>query len=512
MNAYENQPIQAPPPPPSSGSKKWIWWVVGIIGGCLVLTCCITLIAGIVLYSKGILNLPFLSGLSPNALAVNGEGSLVTGFTPDPYTTTIAGGGTTDASKLSLGSASGCIGFVTKSPTFSLNWTGPSSKLRIFSVAMTGADTTIIVRDPFGNWYCNDDAGDGSWDPLIDIFNAGTGQYDIWLGGHISGGSDTATLYVTEMDYTPVDPTGSNNIGIGSLDLEADPTNGTTDLYSGFLPDPFQITIVGGGNVDIYSANLGQDCTGYTASAPDYRINYSGSSPKLRIFFVSESGADTTLIVNDAAASWLCNDDFISGSGDPLVDIPNPATGQVDIWVGTYTSGDFTSGTLFVTETDMTPADISGILPGGSGTLNFTLDPTYGSVTVSDNSTPNPFLIDVISGGSVDVSSLTLGPDCTGFAANAPDFRFDYTGSASRLRIFYVATDGSNTTLIVNAVDESWYCNNDDPVSGTTNPMVEFSTPQTGRYVVWVGTYGSSTFSSGTLYITDLDFTPSHLP
>jgi hypothetical protein len=512
MNTYGNQPIQAPPPPPATGSKKWIWWVVGIIGGCLILSCCIALIAGIVLYTQGKLNLPFQSGLSPDTTAVNGEVSLVTGFTPDPYTTTITGGGTTDVSKLTLGSASGCVGFATKAPTFSLNWTGPSSQLRIFSIAMTGADTTMVVRDPAGNWYCNDDSGDISLDPMIDIFNAGTGQYDIWLGSHTSGGGDSATLYVTELSGSPEDPLGSNNGSTGSLELGADPTFGTTDLTSPFLPDPFQTTLVGGGSVDIYSANLGQDCTGYAASAPDYRINYSGSTSNLRIFFVSDTGSDTTLIVNDATGSWLCNDDFTSGSGDPLVDILNPVTGQMDIWVGAYTSGDSASGTLYVTEMDLTPADVGGGLPGGSGTLDYSLDPTYGSATIGDNSTPDPYSIDMISGGSVEVSSLSLGPDCTGFAANAPDFRFDYAGSASRLRIFYVAADGSNTTLIVNGPAAIWYCNDDDPLSGTTNPMVEISAPGTGQYDIWVGTYGSSNSGSGTLYITEQDYTPSLLP
>ena len=508
MNANGNQPMQAPPPPPASGSKKWIWWVVGIIGGCLILTCCIALIAVIVLYTQGKLNLPFLSGLSPNAAAVNGEGSLTTGFLPDPYTATITGGGTTDVSKLTLGSASGCVGFVTKAPTFSLNWTGPSPKLRIFSVTMTGADTTMIVRDPAGNWYCNDDAGDGGWDPMIDIFNAGTGQYDIWLGSDTSGGSDLAMLYVTEMDFTPVDPTGSG--GTGSLDVGADPTFGTTDLAIGFLPDPFQTAIVGGGSVDVYSANLGPDCTGYAASPPDYRINYSGSASNLRIFFVAESGSDTILIVNDAAANWLCNDDY--GGLDPLVDISNPATGQIDIWVGSYSSDGFPSGTLYVTETNLTPADVSGGSPGGAGTLDYGLDPTYGSATIGDGSTPDPYSLDIISGGSVDVSSLALGPGCTGFAAEAPDFRFTYAGSASRLRVFYVAADGTDTTIIINAADAAWHCNDDDPVSGTINPMVEFSPPGTGQYDVWVGTYGSGNFVSGTLYITSLDYTPSHLP
>lgn len=512
MNNYGNHPVLNPPNPPASGSKKWIWWVMGIIGGCLILSGCIALIAGIVLYSQGILDLPTLSGLSPDAAAVDGEVSLVAGFTPDPYTINITGGGTTDVSKITLGSASGCVGFVSNAPTFSLNWTGPSAQLRIYSISSTGVDMTMIVRDPSGNWFCNDDSGDISWDPMIDIFNAGSGQYDIWLGSHTSGGGDLSSLYVTELDYSPADPTGSNNIGTGSLDLGADPTYGIIDLASNFLPDPFQTTFVGGGSVDISSANLGQDCTGYAASAPDYRINYSGSSSKLSIFFVSDTGSDTTLIVNDASASWLCNDDFNSSSGDPLVDILNPATGQIEIWVGTYTSGDLASGTLYITERDLTPADVGGGLPGGSGTLDYSLDPTFGSATIGNNSTPDPYLIEMISGGSVDVSSQTLGPDCTGFTANAPDFRFDYTGSASHLRVFFVTADGTNTTLIINAPEAIWYCNDDDPVSGTTNPMVEITVPGTGQYDIWVGTFGSSDSSNGTLYITELQYNPSSLP
>jgi len=512
MAANGNQPIQTPHPHPASSSRKWIWWVVGIIGSCLILICSVALITGIVLYKQGKLDLPFLGSLSPNTAAVNGEGSLVTGFTPDPYSTTITGGGSTDVSKLTLGTTSGCVGFVTNAPSFSLNWTGPSAQLRIFSVAVTPVDTTMIVRDPSGNWVCNDNSADMSLDPMIDIINAGTGQYDIWLGSQTSGESDSATLYVTELDFTPLDPTGSTNGGDGSLDLGADPTYGTTDLFGGFSPDPLQIAVVGGGSIDVSLANLGPDCTGFAASTPDFRINYSGSSSNLRIFFVADSANDTTLIVNEASGNWLCNDDFISGSGDPLVDLPNPATGQIEIWVGTYLSGDFTSGTLYVTETDLTPADVGGAIPGGSATLDYSLDPTFGSATIGDNSTPDPYLNEVVGGGNVEVSSLSLGPDCTGFAANAPDFRFDYVGSASLLRVFFVAADGMNTTLIVNGTNATWYCNDDDPLSATTNPMVQISSPGTGQYDVWVGTVGSGSTSSGTLYITALDYSPSHLP
>jgi hypothetical protein len=509
MNTIDNQFIQTPPAPPVSSSKKWVWWVVGTIGGCLILSCCIALIAGIVLYSQG--KFPFSSGLNPDSTPINGEGSLATGFSPDPYTTSISGEGTIDASKITLEPASGCVGYVTKAPTFNLNWTGPTSTLRFFTVANSGTDTTMIVRDPSGNYYCNDDAGDGGWDPMVDILNARTGKYNIWLGSYSSGGSVSASLYITEQDFTPLNPTGINTSESIPLDLGATPTYGSVDLAGGFSPDPFEIAFVGGGSVDITSANLGPDCTGYTASIPDFRINFSGSASRLRIFFVSDSGSDTTLIVNDPNTNWFCNDDFTSGSGDPLVDIPNPAAGQIDIWVGTYSSGEYASGTLYVTGMDFSPTDIRAGLPGGTGTLDYNLDPTYGSATIGDNSSPDPFSVEVLAGGTVDISTLALGPGCTGFAAVAPDFRFNYTGTASHLRVFYIANDGSDGSLIINAADTNWYCNDDDLVSATTNPMIEISSPQTGQYDVWVATAGTINIS-GILYVTEQDYNPSLLP
>ena len=99
------------------------------------------------------------------------------------------------------------------------------------------------------------------------------------------------------------------------------------------------------------------DCTGYSTSAPDFRINWTGDSSNLRIFFVSDEGEDATLIVNDASANWHCNDDSDAGV-DPLVDIENPPEGQIDIWVGSYSSGDFIIGTLYITELNYAPDNL----------------------------------------------------------------------------------------------------------------------------------------------------------
>jgi len=512
MTTNDNQGLQPTSPARKPGSRKWIGWVLGFLSACLILGCSISLIAGVYLYKQGRLILPFFGKLDPNAAALNGEVSLETGFLPDPYTMTINGGGTIDGTKLSLDSTPGCIGFVTRSPTISLNWIGPSPLLRIFIVAQSGVDTTLIIHDPAGNWYCNDDSGYGGSDPLIDLTNAATGQYDIWLGGSTSGDNVSATLYITERDYTPVDPTGSASKGSDSLDLSAEPTYGSVDLTGNFQPDPYQATFTVGGMVDVSFANLGSDCAGYAAITPDFRINFSGNASKLRIFFVADPGKDTTLIVRDPSGKWFCNDDFLSGSGDPLVDISEPGAGQFELWVGTYLPGDHSSGTLYITGSDLTPADFGGSSSAGSNTLDYGLEPTFGSVIFGDGSTSDPYTTQIVAGGSIDVSSLSLGQGCNGFAANAPDFRFNYAGSANRLRVFYVANDGTNTTLIISGVNAIWYCNKDDLVSGAKDPLVEIPNPGTGQYDVWVGTSSPGSLSYGTLYITELDYTPSHLP
>jgi hypothetical protein len=49
----------------------------------------------------------------------------------------------------------------------------------------------------------------------------------------------------------------------------------------------------------------------------------------------------------------MCNDDY--GGLNPMVEINNPQPGQYDIWVGSYTSGQYVGGTLKITELSLTP-------------------------------------------------------------------------------------------------------------------------------------------------------------
>jgi len=143
------------------------------------------------------------------------------------------------------------------------------------------------------------------------------------------------------------------------LNYGSSPNSGSINLSAGFSPDPHTRAITSGGSVSVSALNLGSGCTGYATSAPDYRVNWSGTSSRLRFFFVANPGqttTDTTMIVNMNNGQWRCNDDS-AGTLNPSVDIANPGAGQYDIWIGSYSSGAFVSGTLYVTELSYDPAN-----------------------------------------------------------------------------------------------------------------------------------------------------------
>jgi serine protease Do len=107
--------------------------------------------------------------------------------------------------------------------------------------------------------------------------------------------------------------------------------------------------VISGGSVNVNY--LGGGCVGWAAAAPDVRINWSGSG-FLRFYFISDDGGDTALVVNDPNLNWSCNDDSF-GTFDPTVDYTASVDGAYDIWVASFSEGDFVSGTLFVTELDI---------------------------------------------------------------------------------------------------------------------------------------------------------------
>jgi serine protease Do len=294
-----------------------------------------------------------------------------------------------------------------------------------------------------------------------------------------------------EQDLARIDSaTAAPVIEGGQLDFTQDPAFDNVALSAGFSPDPYSVEMVSGGEVAV--GYLGGDCTGYAAVAPDFRLNWAGSSSELRFFFTASDGGDTTLLVNQPDGTWLCNDDS-GDSLDPMIALANPAEGQYDIWVGSYDAGAYVPGALHVTELDLQPSSVS------SGELDLSADPLYGALNLSSGFSPNPGVIEMEAGGSVDVSYL--GNGCAGFAAEAPDVRLQWNGSTNQLSFAFSAEQGGDTSLIVNLPDGSWIC--DDDSGGNYDPLIALGNPMSGQYDIWVGTYEQGPTLAGRLTIAE---------
>lgn len=125
---------------------------------------------------------------------------------------------------------------------------------------------------------------------------------------------------------------------------------GVHPVAPGFLPDPMDVTVTSGGDLDATTLGLGPGCKGWVTRRPDAIIQLSGVSQHLRFYVTPAAGRpDTTLIISHANGSWRCNDDSW-GTLNPTVDINNAPPGQYDVWVGSYHQGDHVQGVLHVSE------------------------------------------------------------------------------------------------------------------------------------------------------------------
>src|SRR5262249_25159127 len=152
------------------------------------------------------------------------------------------------------------------------------------------------------------------------------------------------------------------------------------NLTSGFTPDPYNANVTAGGSLD--ASSVGSTCVGHIASAPDYRLNWTAGNGSLPLIISATSESDTTLVINDAQGNWVCNDD---GGGDqglnPGVTFNNPASGQYDIYVGTF-GNDTAPATLHISELQAGgPAGGGGSSSGDSPDVSAT--PTYGTVNLT---------------------------------------------------------------------------------------------------------------------------------
>jgi hypothetical protein len=129
---------------------------------------------------------------------------------------------------------------------------------------------------------------------------------------------------------------------------------------------------------------------------------------------------------------------------------------------------------------------------------NVNAEPNYETVQLQSGFTPDPYYVRLQSGGSVDAQ--TISSSCRGFISDAPDVRLHF--EAGQLPLLISALSDSDTTLVINAPNGRWYC--DDDSGEGLNPSVRFDPAMSGRYEIWVGTYGGRSLEATRLSISEL--------
>ena len=138
------------------------------------------------------------------------------------------------------------------------------------------------------------------------------------------------------------------------------------------------------------------------------------------------------------------------------------------------------------------------LVAGPAVAQDYNLDPTFGVINLMTGYVPDPAVIPLVAGGDIDASSL--GDTCLGFIADAPDFRVNYEAGTDFPLIISAVSD-ADTTLVVNAADGGWHCNDD---FDGLNPAITFEAPTSGQYDIWVGVYGEAGTAPAGLYISEI--------
>ncbi len=272
-----------------------------------------------------------------------------------------------------------------------------------------------------------------------------------------------------------------------SQDITAEPNFGSLSLDERFRPDPQTVSVTSGGSVEILISGCRY---GYVSSAPDVDVYYTTSRDSHLYFYVVGDG-DTTLLVNTPSGDWVCDDDSY-GDDDPIVVMRYAPGGLYNVWVGSYSS-DFHDATLFVSEIDPRGTTSSGLVP------DYSLDPTYGSETLQEDFLPDPYTVDLVAGGSIN---LDIGECTYGYVAEAPDFDLYYETNSGASDLYIYASSEEDTTLLVNTPDGNWLCNDDGHYG--SHPLIVIPAAAGGLYDIWVGSYGGDT-TGATLYISEID-------
>lgn len=129
--------------------------------------------------------------------------------------------------------------------------------------------------------------------------------------------------------------------------------------------------------------------------------------------------------------------------------------------------------------------------------------PLGGTVQLRSGFFPDPFQTRVQAGGTISAREA-FGSHCSGYIKSDPTYSVDYSSGPSSLYIEVESSGNTNTTLVVHAPDQNWYCD-DDSGARARDPRIGFQTPQSGGYVIWVGSHETGRNRDVTLSVSEPD-------
>jgi hypothetical protein len=121
-----------------------------------------------------------------------GSVRLNAGFMPDPYVVRVRAGGDNY-----FQGGGGCPGggWFANAPDFRVFYQAGGYQFSIY--ARAGGDTMLLVNDPNGNWFCNDDYS--GLDPAVVFDRPRSGRYEIWAGTYNRSRVQNTRIHITEL-------------------------------------------------------------------------------------------------------------------------------------------------------------------------------------------------------------------------------------------------------------------------------------------------------------------------
>jgi heat shock protein HslJ len=320
---------------------------------------------------------------------------------------------------------------------------------------------------------------------------------------------------------------GADKFAALGVNPDGEPFMGTLNLGGGeeHWLNPAMISTLGGASEgsSVDASALGAACGFFIPPRPDVVINWEEQADvdSLRFFFLSMGDPSMALVT--PSGEVLCSDDLNPLVLDPYIEVKNPEPGRYAAFMGAFEGEAVYPGFLVVTSQDLNPATmdlarmfprhidprgVPQIIPLDALKLDSpdVTQPSNGKLSSADL----PYTQELTAGGQIGAFDLDqANPLCTGFISAAPTFSFEWTGDAAKVAMFFESN--LDTTLVVQAPDGSFHCDDDTHGSENLNPWLQLTVDK-GVYRVWVGSFSPDVQASGVLTITnDPNATPTPL-